>query len=83
LIYKKLLGHDDLPLITKHLYNQDQYLVFITLVTPHKIDNFADNTFSSATPQMLSALSKQVKILCNLKKFITKTAISRKTNNLF
>jgi hypothetical protein len=32
LIYQKLLGHDDFPLITKHLYNRDQYLIFTTLL---------------------------------------------------
>jgi hypothetical protein len=32
LIYQKLLGHDDFPLITKHLYTRDQYLIFTTLL---------------------------------------------------
>jgi hypothetical protein len=60
------------------------YLVSTTLVTPHKINNFAHNTFSPSTTHPLSAVaSNKLKFCITLKKAITKTTNSCKTNNLF
>jgi hypothetical protein len=60
------------------------YLVSTTLVTPHKINNFAHNAFLPFTTHPLSAVaSNKLKFCVTLKKAITKTANSRKTNNLF
>jgi hypothetical protein len=57
------------------------YLVFNTLLTPYKINNFAHNTFSLSTTHPLTAVaSNKLKFCVTLKKAITKIANSRKTN---
>jgi hypothetical protein len=80
-----ILGDYSRHLFVDIRHNQKfSYLVSTTLVTPHKINNFAHNAFSPFTTHPLSAVaSNKLKFCVTLKKAITKTANSRKTNNLF